>query len=92
MFYVWEGNHRVTTWLHHIERHHCEEKNWHYFVDPKGSVGVLLNAMNDVNQLVETTYSQSNLIFFLFQLVFYDLYVVAKTMFILTTQLRKINY
>ena len=57
MFYVWEGNHRVTAWLRHIERHHSDEERWHYsvdciFLDPKGSVGVLLDAMNDVNRSV----------------------------------------
>ena len=55
MFYVWEGNHRVTAWLRHIERHHSDEECWHYsvdciFLDPKDSVGVLLDAMNDVNR------------------------------------------
>jgi hypothetical protein len=33
-----------------------------HFLDPKGSVGVLLDAMNDVNRLVEPPYLQSNLI------------------------------
>ena len=60
MLYVWEGNHRVTAWLRHIERHHSDEEHWHYsvdciFLDPKGLVGVLLDAMNDVNRLVTIT-------------------------------------
>ena len=57
MFYVWEGNHQVTSWLQHIERHHSDEECWHYsvnciFLDPKGLVRVLLDAMNNVNCLV----------------------------------------
>ena len=57
MFYVWEGIHRVTVWLCHIERHHLDEERWHYsvhyiFLNPKDSVEVLLDAMNDVNRLV----------------------------------------
>ena len=60
MFYVWEGNHRVTAWLRHIKRHHSDEEHWHYsvdciFLDPKVSVGALLDIMNDVNRLVEIT-------------------------------------
>ena len=60
MFYVWEGDHWVIAWLRHIERHHYDEEHWHYFMDyifldPKGSIGVLLDTMNDVNRLVGTT-------------------------------------
>jgi len=60
MFYVWEGNYQVTAWLRHIERHHFDEEHWHYYVDcifldPKGSGGVLFDAMNDMNQLVKPT-------------------------------------
>ena len=25
MFFVWEGNHRVTAWRRHIERFHAED-------------------------------------------------------------------
>jgi hypothetical protein len=28
MFYVLKGNHRVTAWLRHTERHHCDEEHW----------------------------------------------------------------
>ena len=63
MFYVWEGNHRVTAWLHHNERHQSNEGQWHYsvdciFLDQKGSVGVLLDAINDVNRLITIIISQ----------------------------------
>jgi hypothetical protein len=59
MFYVWEGNDRVTAWLHHIECHHHDDERWHYsmdciFLDPKGSIGLLLDAMNNINRLVRT--------------------------------------
>jgi hypothetical protein len=33
MFFVWEGNHRVTVWRHHIDKVHGEDKKWHYSVD-----------------------------------------------------------
>ena len=54
MFFVWKGNHRVTAWRWHIERFHTEDPEWHYTVDciclnAFGNVGVLLEAMHDVN-------------------------------------------
>lgn len=57
MFFVWEGNHRVTAWRRHIDRLHGEDKEWHYSVDcivleSTGSVALLLNAMHDVNMYV----------------------------------------
>ena len=60
MFYVWEGSHPVIAWLRHIQRHYSNDKRWHYlvnciFLDSKGSVWVLLDAMNFVNSLVRTT-------------------------------------
>ena len=29
MFYVWEGNHRLTTWWRHINKFHADEVKWH---------------------------------------------------------------
>lgn len=54
MFYVWEGNHRLTAWLRHINKHHSMDKDWHIsvdsiVVDPRNSTAVFLNAMNDIN-------------------------------------------
>ena len=33
MFHVWEGNHLLTTWWRHINKHHLLDKDWHIFVD-----------------------------------------------------------
>jgi hypothetical protein len=57
MFFVWEGNHRVTAWRRHIDKVHGKDKGWHYSVDcivleSTGSVALLLNAMHDVNMYV----------------------------------------
>lgn len=54
MFFVWEGNHRLTAWSRHIDKHHSLDKDWHIsvdciVVDPRNSTAVFLNAMNDVN-------------------------------------------
>ena len=54
MFYVWEGNHRVTAWWRHIGKHHVMDRDWHIFVDcivvdPRSSTAVFLNAMSDIN-------------------------------------------
>jgi hypothetical protein len=54
MFYVWEGNHRLAAWLRHINNHHAEDPELHISVhciilDPCGQVGLLLNAMHDIN-------------------------------------------
>jgi hypothetical protein len=54
MFYVWEGNHRLTAWLRHINNHHPLDKDWHIsadciVVDPRNCTALFLNAMNDIN-------------------------------------------
>ena len=57
MFYVWEGNHRLTAWWRHIQKHHSLDKAWHIsvdciVVDPRNCTAVFLNAMNDINWYV----------------------------------------
>jgi hypothetical protein len=57
MFFVWDGNHRVTAWMRHIRNCHSNDPDWHIrvqciFLDPRGQVGNLLNAMSDVNWYV----------------------------------------
>ena len=54
MFYVWEGNHRLTAWWRHINGHHPLDKDWHIsadciMVDPRNCTALFLNAMNDIN-------------------------------------------
>ncbi len=54
MFFVWDGNHRVTAWMRHIRNCHADEPEWHIRVhciilDPRGQVANLLNSMSDVN-------------------------------------------
>ena len=54
MFYVWEGNHRVTAWWRHVNSFHRDDEAWHISVhcivlDPRNETGVLLDAMNDIN-------------------------------------------
>ena len=54
MFFVWEGNHRLTAWCRHINKHHSLNKDWHIsvdciVVDPRNCTAIILNAMNDVN-------------------------------------------
>jgi hypothetical protein len=54
MFYVWEGNHRLTAWMRHISSHHPLDKDWHIsvdciVVDPRNCTALFLNAMNDIN-------------------------------------------
>ena len=54
VFFVWEGNHRLTTWWRHINNNHANEKSWHIsvdciVVDPRECTGVFLNAMSDIN-------------------------------------------
>lgn len=56
MFRVWEGNHRVTSWRHHNDQYHDIEIDWHFSVDyicldPIGGIGILLDAMNNINGL-----------------------------------------
>jgi hypothetical protein len=54
MFHVWDGNHRLTAWMRHINNHHADDPEWHLAVhsillDPRGHVGDLIEAMHDVN-------------------------------------------
>lgn len=54
MFYVYEGNHRITAWMRHIADHHNDHPTWHISVeciilDGRGRNGPLLNAMEDIN-------------------------------------------
>jgi hypothetical protein len=54
MFFMWQGNHRLTSWFRHINKHHSMDKEWHIsmdciVVDPRKCVTVFLNAMNDIN-------------------------------------------
>jgi len=54
MFFLWEGNHRLTAWSRHINKHHSLDKDWHIYVDcivvdPRNYTVVFFNAMNDVN-------------------------------------------
>ena len=54
MFFVWEGNHRLTAWFRHINKHHSMDKDWLIsvdciVVDPRNCVLVFLIAMNDIN-------------------------------------------
>ena len=54
VFYVWEGNYRLTAWWRHINKHHPLDKDWHisadYIVmDPRNCTAVFLNAINDIN-------------------------------------------
>ena len=55
MFFVYEGNHRFTAWWQHINKYHGSDADWHLSVDcilldACGQNGVLLNAMNDINE------------------------------------------
>ena len=54
MFYVWEGNHRLTAWWRHINIHHPLDKDWQIsadwiVVDPRNCTALFLNAMNGIN-------------------------------------------
>ena len=54
MFFIWEGNYRLTAWWRHINNHQSLDKDWHIFVDcivmdPRNCYAVCLNAMNEIN-------------------------------------------
>ena len=54
MYFVWEGNHRLTAWWRHINNNHANEKSWHIavdyiVVDPRRCTSVFLNAMSNIN-------------------------------------------
>ena len=55
-FWVWEGNHMVIAWWHHIEQYYGTKIDWHFNVDcicldPTGATRDFLDAKNDSNML-----------------------------------------
>lgn len=58
MLFVWDGNHQFTAWWRYVERNasgdHYDAKYYRpvecICIDPRGNVGPLLDAMNDVNR------------------------------------------
>ena len=54
MFFVYEGNHRLSAWWRHINKHHGSDPTWHISVDyivldARKQNGNLLNTMSDIN-------------------------------------------
>ena len=54
MFFVYEGNHRLSAWWRHINKHHGSDPTWHISVDcivldARKQNNNLLNAMNNIN-------------------------------------------
>ena len=55
MFFMYEGNHRLTAWWRHINKYHGSDADWHFSVDyivldTCTQNGIFLNAMNDINE------------------------------------------
>jgi hypothetical protein len=53
--FICDGNHRFRAWMDYIERMHAADADWHISVDCicldiKGSVGLALHAMHDINR------------------------------------------
>lgn len=56
MFWVWEGNHKVSAWRCHLDQYHGTKIDWPFIVDcicldPIGATSVLLDVVNNVNML-----------------------------------------
>ena len=54
IFFVWEGNHRLTAWWRPINNNHANEKSWHIsvdciMIDPRDCTGAFLNVMSNIN-------------------------------------------
>ena len=55
MFFICDGNHRFKAWIGYIDRLHSHDREWHYsvdsiYLDTKGKVALLMNAMHDINK------------------------------------------
>jgi hypothetical protein len=55
MFFICDGNHRFKAWTRYIDRLYRDDRDWHIAVDSivldtKGKIGLLLNAMHDINK------------------------------------------
>jgi hypothetical protein len=55
MFFICDGNHRFKAWTRYIDRLYRDDSDWHIAVDSivldtKGKIGLLLNAMHDINK------------------------------------------
>jgi hypothetical protein len=58
MFFICNRNHQFKAWTSCIKWLHSDELSWHYtmdniYLDTSGKMGVLLNAMHDINKWVE---------------------------------------
>ena len=55
MFFIYDRNHRFKAWAGYIDWLHSNDQEWHYSMDSiylntKGKVALLLNAMHDINK------------------------------------------
>jgi hypothetical protein len=55
MFFICNRNHQFKAWTSCIKWLHSDELSWHYtmdniYLDTSGKMGVLLNAMHDINK------------------------------------------
>ncbi len=51
---MWDGNHRLQSWLPIINQDHTHDHTWHYVVesiilDVKGDIATMLAALHEVN-------------------------------------------
>ena len=51
---MWDGNHRLQSWLPIINQDHTHDPTWHYVVesiilDVKGDIATILATLHEVN-------------------------------------------
>ena len=78
MFYVWKGNHCLIGWWPHINKFYANAVKWHKLIwcivfDPRRNIGILLNAMKNINWLV--LYSPLLFLYFLTPPIFLILHL-----------------
>ena len=96
MFFVWEGNHRLTTWWRHINKHHSLDKDWHIsvdciVVDRRNCTAVFLNVMNDINWLVQVSFNRNLSLFHVSLFIRFSLLCISgllSTIMLKTTSLQ----
>lgn len=62
MFHVYDGNHRLKSWMPIIQKEHSHDLNWHFMVETivlnvGVNLAVLIPVMNDINRYYSTNTS-----------------------------------
>jgi hypothetical protein len=59
MFFIWDENHNIQTWMPYVNRFHIDEPFWHIFID-----SILLDIYHELEELLTTMIDLNKYVFF----------------------------